>query len=216
MLANCTIMNCSFSVGHLVTPNLLSFIFYLVIYVQYCGPTASLLSRPDHFRSDASSSDHVFQLLRPAKFLFMLPKKYPLIFFFFDITFSCLFPFCQQKITFQSKSHPTLYPHSRPQYKQTGFELGKISVVVVCCPHVISRRVPITSWVRYGSIRHFPAPWWASQLPLESWVFHPRGLDSGALIPMGQFLREWPVNPRLGHPLDDGRSTSLPSQGGEY
>lgn len=139
-----------------------------------------------------------------------------ILWFFFDITFSCLFPFCQQKITFQSKSHPTLYPHSRPQYKQTGFELGKISVVVVCCPHVISRRVPITSWVRYGSIRHFPAPWWASQLPLESWVFHPRGLDSGALIPMGQFLREWPVNPRLGHPLDDGRSTSLPSQGGEY
>lgn len=85
-------------------------------------------------------------LLLPAKFL-VVPERLALI---SNETFplSSLqehFLCCKQNENdmFPSKSHPTLGPHLKPQGKRPGFELGEISMAVVCCSRVLSRRVPV-------------------------------------------------------------------------
>lgn len=64
---------------------------------------------------------------------------------------------CKQKRKWHvSKQIPPLYPfypHSKPQCKWTGFELGKSPVIVVCCSHVISRRAPMNvTWCQLSQI----------------------------------------------------------------
>lgn len=108
---------------------------------------------------------------------------------------------------FQKKSHPTFTPIQNPSVSGLALNLREISMVVVVVHVSFQDGSPWNeTWCQPSQVRQRKAgaaacpscmagSRWAPELSLESWVFPPREPGPGKLIPIGQFLRDWPISP---------------------